>query len=43
MMSRPSPGMLNTVSITTAPPIRTAKVMPITVRVGMIAFLSACL
>jgi hypothetical protein len=43
MMSRPSPGILNTVSMTTAPPIRIASVMPITVSVGMMAFLSACL
>ena len=43
MISRPTPGILNTVSMTTAPPIRSATVMPMTVSVGMIAFLSACL
>ena len=35
--------MLNTVSITTAPPIRMAKVMPMTVTVGIIAFLQRVL
>ena len=34
MMSRPSPGMLKTISVTTAPPISTAMVTPITVTTG---------
>ena len=34
MISRPSPGMLNTISVTTAPPIRIAIVMPTTVTTG---------
>ena len=43
MIRRPSPGMLKTVSMTTAPEISTAKLMPMIVTVGIIAFFSACL
>ena len=43
MISRPSPGMLKTVSTTTAPEMSTAKLMPITVTVGTSALRSACL
>jgi hypothetical protein len=39
---RATPGRLNTVSVTTSPPMRKANSMPITVITGRIAFLSAC-
>ena len=35
------PGMLNTVSVTTAPPMSAANVSPTTVRIGTSAFRSA--
>src|SRR6266498_268505 len=38
---RPSPGMANTLSVTTAPPIKSAMPMPITVTIGTEAFFSA--
>ncbi len=36
------PGTLNTVSVITTPPIRSATPMPITVMIGTPAFLKAC-
>src|SRR6267154_2474663 len=39
---RPSPGMANTLSVTTAPPISSAMPMPMTVTIGTEAFFSAC-
>jgi hypothetical protein len=41
MIRRPRPGMLKTISVTTAPPMRIAVVMPITVTTGTIAFRNA--
>jgi len=38
----PIPGIANTVSVTTAPPIRSAMPMPITVTIGTAAFFKAC-
>src|SRR2546422_6506061 len=42
MIRRPSPGMLKTISVTTAPPISTAVVIPMTVTTGTIALRKAC-
>src|SRR5216684_1789941 len=39
---RPMPGIANTLSVTTAPPIRSAMPMPITVTIGTAAFFKAC-
>jgi hypothetical protein len=38
MMRRPIPGMLKTISVTTAPPMRIAIVTPMTVTTGTSAF-----
>ena len=42
MMRRPIPGMLKTISVTTAPPTRIAIVTPMTVTTGTSAFRKPC-
>jgi len=42
MVRRPMPGMANTLSVTTTPPIRSAMPLPIVVTIGTAAFFSPC-